>query len=149
MHTDDLSPAMDEGTIMGWIDFSRGLHQGVSMSPHMTYMLMICYVAICDCRNLWLKVSQFVMDVAICDGKRRNLWQLQDKHFNDIYLFNFDKYVVHSSYLYWYEAYLSHLSQIATPITNCDTFNHKLRHRHKLRQSHCLCIMAVLNKWCP
>ena len=65
-----------------------------------------CYVAICDrrnlwqCRNLWLKVSQFVTDVAICDGKCRNLWQRQNMQFNDIYSLNFDQYFVLSSYLY-------------------------------------------------
>ena len=65
-----------------------------------------CYVAICDrrnlwrCRNLWLKVSQFVTDVAICDGKCRNLWQRQNMQLNDIYSLNFDKYFVLSSYLY-------------------------------------------------
>ena len=64
-----------------------------------------CYVAICDrrilwrCRNLWLKVSQFVTGVAICDGKCRNLWQRQNMQFNDIYSLNFDKYFVLSSYL--------------------------------------------------
>ena len=53
-----------------------------------------CYVAICDrrnlwrCRNLWLKVSQFVTGVAICDGKCRNLWQRQNMQFNDIYSLN-------------------------------------------------------------
>ena len=65
-----------------------------------------CYVAICDrrnlwrCRNLWLKVSQFVTGVANCDGKCRNLWQRQNMQFNDIYSLNFDKYFVLSSYLY-------------------------------------------------
>ena len=64
-----------------------------------------CYVAICDrrilwrCRTLWLKVSQFVTGVAICDGKCRNLWQRQNMQFNDIYSLNFDKYFVLSSYL--------------------------------------------------
>ena len=28
--------------------------------------------------NLWLNMSQFVMSVAICDGKCRNLWQRQN-----------------------------------------------------------------------
>ena len=65
----------------------------------------LSYVAICDrrilwrCRNLWLKVSQFVTGVAICDGKCRNLWQRQNMQFNDIYSLNFDKYFVLSSYL--------------------------------------------------
>ena len=65
-----------------------------------------CYVAICDCRNLWrcrnlwLKVSQFVTGVAICDGKCRNLWQRRNMQFNEIYSLNFDKYFVLSSYLY-------------------------------------------------
>ena len=65
-----------------------------------------CYVAICDrrnlwrCRNLWLKLSQFVTGVAICDGKCRNLWQRQNMQFNDIYSLNFDKYFLLSSYLY-------------------------------------------------
>ena len=44
--------------------------------------------------------SQFVTDVAICDGKCRNLWQRQNMQFNDIYSLNFDKYFVLSSYLY-------------------------------------------------
>ena len=75
-----------------------------------------CYVAICDrrilwrCRNLWLKVSQFVTGVAICDGKCRNLWQRQNMQFNDIYSLNFDKYFVLSSYLYLCETYFSRLS---------------------------------------
>ena len=74
-----------------------------------------CYVAICDhrnlwrCRNLWLKVSQFVTGVAICDGKCRNLWQRQNVQFNGIYSINFDEYVVLPSYI-WYETYFSHLS---------------------------------------
>ena len=49
--------------------------------------------------NLWLKVSQFVTGVAICDGKCRNLWR-QDMQFNGIYSINFDEYVVLSSYIY-------------------------------------------------
>ena len=75
-----------------------------------------CYVAICDrrnlwrCRNLWLKVSQFVPGVANCDGKCRNLWQRQNMQFNDIYTLNFDKYFVLSSYLYLCETYFSRLS---------------------------------------
>ena len=75
-----------------------------------------CYVAICDrrilwrCRNLWLKVSQFVTGVAICDGKCRNLWQRQNMQFSDIYSPNFDKYFVLSSYLYLCETYFSRLS---------------------------------------
>ena len=75
-----------------------------------------CYVAICDrrilwrCRNLWLKVSQFVTGVAICDGKCRNLWQRQNMQFSDIYSLNFDKYFVLSSYLYLCETYFSRLS---------------------------------------
>ena len=75
-----------------------------------------CYVAICDrrnlwrCRNLWLKVSQFVTGVAICDGKCRNLWQRQNMQFNDIYSLNFDKYFVLSSDLYLCDTYLSRLS---------------------------------------
>ena len=75
-----------------------------------------CYVAICDrrnlwrCRNLWLKMSQFVTGVAICDGKCRNLWQRQNMQFNDIYSLNFDKYFVLSSYLYLCETYFSRLS---------------------------------------
>ena len=66
----------------------------------------LCYVAICDrrnlwrCRNLWRKVSQFVTGVAICDGKCRNLSQRHNMQFNDIYSLNFDKYVVLSSYSY-------------------------------------------------
>ena len=66
----------------------------------------ICYVAICDrrnlwrCRNLWLKMLQFVTGVAICDGKCRNLWQRRNMQFNDAYSLNFDKKFVLSSYLY-------------------------------------------------
>ena len=62
-----------------------------------------CYVAICDrrnlwrCRNLWLKISQFVTGVAICDGMCRNLWQRQNMQFNGIYSINSDEYVVLSS----------------------------------------------------
>ena len=78
-------------TMVGWVDIpdsDRG------------------YVAICDRRNLWrcrnlgLKVSQFVTGVAICDGKCRNLWQRQNIQFNGIYSINFDEYVVLSSYIY-------------------------------------------------
>ena len=78
------------------------------VTPHFNWRTWCggCYVAICDrrnlwrCRNLWLKVSQFVTDVAICDGKCRNLWQRQNMQFNYIYSLNFDKYFVLSSYLY-------------------------------------------------
>ena len=79
-------------------------------------MGVTCYVAICDrrilwrCRNLWLKVSQFVTGVAICDGKCRNLWQRQNMQFSDMYSLNFDKYFVLSSYLYLCETYFSRLS---------------------------------------
>ena len=52
-----------------------------------------------DRRNLWLKVSQFVTGVAICDGKCRNLWR-QNMQFNVIDSINFDEYVVLSSYIY-------------------------------------------------
>ena len=55
---------------------------------------------ICDRRNLWLKGSQFVTGVAICDGKCRNLWQRQNMQFNVIDSINFDEYVVLSSYIY-------------------------------------------------
>ena len=89
-----------------------------------------CYVAICDrrnlwrCRNLWLKVSQFVTGVAICDGKCRNLWQRQNMQFNGIYSINFDEYVVLSSYIYQYETYLSHLSLHG--VSNINKFIYKL-----------------------
>ena len=59
-----------------------------------------CHVAICDrcnlwrCRNLWLKVSQFVTGVVFCHGKGHNLWQRQNMQLNDIYAINFDKFVV-------------------------------------------------------
>ena len=42
-------------------------------------------------------MPQIVMGVAICDGNCRN-FLCQNMHFNDIYQFNFDKYVVHSAY---------------------------------------------------
>ena len=79
----------------------------------------------CDCCNLWrcrnlfMKLSQFVIGVAICKGKCRNLWQRQNMHLNDIYLFNFYKHVVHSSYWYWYEAYLWHNCCFMTHVARC------------------------------
>ena len=57
---------------------------------------VLCYVSICDRRNLWLKVT----GVAICDGKCHNLWQRQNMQFDGIYSINFDKYVIISSYIY-------------------------------------------------
>ena len=78
-----------------------GLDNGLALNRRQA-----CYVAICDrrnlwrWRNLWLKVSQFVTGVAICDGKCRNLWQRQNMQFNDIYSLNVYKYFVLSSYLY-------------------------------------------------
>ena len=100
-----------------------------------------CYVAICDrrilwrCRNLWLKVSQFVTGVAICDGKCRNLWQRQNMQFNDIYSPNFDKYFVLSSYLYLCETYFSRLS--LNFVSSIIVFIHELfGHSNSLLMAH-------------
>ena len=100
-----------------------------------------CYIAICDrrilwpCRNLWLKVSQFVTGVAICDGKCRNLWQRQNMQFSDIYSPNFDKYFVLSSYLYLCETYFSHLS--LNFVSSIIVFIHELfGHSNSLLMAH-------------
>ena len=69
-------------------------------------------------------MSQFVTGVAICDGKCRNLWQRQNMQFNGIYSINFDEFVVLSSYIYYYEIYLSHLSLHG--VSNINEFIYKL-----------------------
>ena len=110
---DDFCEMIDDGDMCGicFQDVEKcfdTIHHGILLQKLEYYGIQgyaLCYVAICDrrilwrCRNLWLKVSQFVTGVAICDGKCRNLWQRQNMQFNDIYSLNFDKYFVLSSYL--------------------------------------------------
>ena len=63
--------------------YDDSVHRNAKLDIIGPFRMLYCYVAICDrrnlwrCRNLWLKVSQFVTGVAICDGKCRNLWQRQ------------------------------------------------------------------------